>query len=237
MSTYNTRLIGSQLVADRTMAFHFEKPVDFAFQAGQAIDLILPSGADSGEAARHAFSLVSAPDEDRLTIATRLRGSAYKRALQALAPNAAVQIDGPFGSLILHKDTERDVVMIAGGIGITPFVSILRRAARQREMRHFVLVYSNRRPEDAAFLDEIMVLANHYPNLLVIPTLTQMNALSPSWAGRTGRIDSNLLASIGANKPIYYLAGPPRFVEAMRSDLCSHGADAEDIRSEGFYGY
>jgi len=236
-TTYTTRLIGSERVADRTMAFHFEKPADFVFRAGQAIDLVLPTVEDKGQAARHAFSLVSAPYEDRLSIATRLRGSPYKEGLRALAPGAAVQIDGPFGSLVLHKDAARDAVMIAGGIGITPFVSILRQAAQQRVARKLVLVYSNRRAEDAAFLGELLALARDYPSLRVIPTLTQADPVPPAWAGRTGKIDGALLAGIDASTPIYYLAGPPSFVEAMQAHLRSNGADEDAIRSEGFYGY
>lgn len=237
MSTYSTRLIGSGLVADRTMAFHFEKPAGFAFRAGQAIDLALPTVMENGQPARHAFSLVSAPHETQLTIATRLRGSTYKEGLRALAPGAAVHIDGPFGSLTLHKDTARDAVMIAGGIGVTPFVSILRQMAQERPERQLVLVYSNRRAEDAAYLDELLALARGYSSLRIIPTLTQADAVPPAWTGRTGRLDGALLTSIAANAPIYYVAGPPSFVEAMQTDLCSHGADEDDIRSEGFYGY
>lgn len=237
MSTYTTRLIGSELVAERTMAFHFEKPTDFVFRAGQAIDLALPTVEEDGQAARHAFSLVSAPHEARLSIATRLRGSAYKEGLRALAPGAAVDIDGPFGSLTLHKDAARDAVMVAGGIGITPFVSILRQAAQQRVARQLVLVYSNRHAEDAAFLDELLALAHDTPGLRVIPTLTQADAVPPGWTGHSGRVDGALLVGLAATAPIYYLAGPPAFVEAMQADLCRHGADEDDIRSEGFYGY
>lgn len=237
MSTYSTRLIGSELVAERTMAFHFEKPADFVFRAGQAIDLVLPTVEENGQAARHAFSLVSAPHETRLSIATRLRGSAYKEGLHALAPGAGVQVDGPFGSLTLHKDVARDAIMIAGGIGITPFVSMLRQVAQQRQERRFVLVYSNRRAEDAAFLDELLALARDYPGLRFIPTLTQADNVPPGWTGRIGRISGALMAEVAAQAPIYYVAGPPPFVEAMQDDLCRHGADEDDIRSEGFYGY
>ena len=137
-----------------------------------------------------------------------------------------------------HRQTaDGKTARIAGGIGVTPFISILRQAARLGQERQFVLVYSNRRPEDAAYLDEIMAFATHFPNLRLIPTLTQADAVSPAWAGRTGRIDSVLLASIGANNPVYYVAGPPSFVEGMLTELSSHGADEDDIRNEGFYGY
>jgi ferredoxin-NADP reductase len=237
MSTYTTRLIGSEPVADRTAAFHFEKPSGFTFRAGQAIDLLLPTLEDNGQAARHAFSLVSAPDEERLTIATRLRGSRYKECLQALPPGATAHVDGPFGSLSLHKDGKRDAVMIAGGIGITPFVSILRQAAQQRLERRFILIYSNRRAEDAAYLDELIALSRAYTKLQLISTLTRADAAPPAWAGRVGRVDGALVAGIATNAPVYYVAGPPPFVEAMQGELCSQGADEDDIRSEGFYGY
>lgn len=237
MSTYSTRLIGSEPVADRTVAFHFEKPPDFVFRAGQAIDLALSTVEENGQAARHAFSLVSAPCDERLTIATRLRGSRYKEGLLALPPGATVQLDGPFGNLTLHKDVARDAVMIAGGIGITPFVSIIHQAAQQRVERNLVLLYSNRCVEDAAYLDELLALARHYPGLRVIPTLTRTDMVPPAWWGRTGKIDGVLLASIAARAPIYYLAGPPPFVEAMQAHLLDNGADENDIHSEGFYGY
>lgn len=237
MSIHTTRLIATELVAERTQAFHFEKPSGFAFRAGQAIDLMLPTLTENGQPARHTFSLVSAPHEGRLTVATRLRGSAYKERLRALAPGAAVQVDGPFGSLTLHQEVGRDAVLNAGGIGITPFVSILRQAAQQRPERQFVLVYSNRQARDAAYLDELLALAATYPGLRVIATLTQADAVPPGWTGRTGRISGPLLAGIAARMPIYYVAGPPAFVEAVQADLARIGVDEDDIRSEGFYGY
>lgn len=199
MSTYSTRLIGSEMIANRTMAFHFEKPAGFAFRGGQAIDLALPTLQEGGQAARHAFSLVSAPHEARLTIATRMRDSPYKEGLLALAPGTSVQVDGPFGSLILHKDSSRDAIMIAGGIGITPFVSILRQAIHERQERRLVLVYSNRRADDTAYLDELLSMARDFPKLSIIPTWTQAGAVPIAWTGRTGRIDGALLTGIPAS--------------------------------------
>ncbi|HOM20922.1 MAG TPA: oxidoreductase, partial [Ottowia sp.] len=86
MSVYHTTLQRRQPVAEGTQAFHFDKPAGFDFRPGQAIDLILPLpgvAADSQDA-RHAFSIVSAPHENELVVATRMRDSAYKRALGAL---------------------------------------------------------------------------------------------------------------------------------------------------------
>jgi ferredoxin-NADP reductase len=240
MSAYRTTLVGREEVAEGTAAFHFAKPQGFAFKPGQAIDLILPTlGDGDAQANRHAFSLVSAPFEERLTVATRLRDSAFKRALGQLAAGAAVEIDGPFGSLTLHNNRARPAVFIAGGIGITPFVCMLRHAASESLPQRFVLVYSNRRPEDAAFLDELQGLSRRLEAFELEATMTQAGQSKQAWTGRTGAVDSELLKALvsGLSSPVCYVAGPPAMVEAMRRHLNQAGVDDDDIRSEDFFGY
>lgn len=240
MSTYNARFKSSETIADGTMAFHFERPADFNFKAGQAIDLVLPASTiNEQQPIRHTFSIVSAPHENCLTIATRMRGSPYKQAMNALSAGAHVELDGPFGSLTLHGNRKRPAIFIAGGIGITPFVSILRQAAKERLAQSFILIYSNRRPEDAAFLAELLAHGEDMPNLQFIPTMTQISQSKQAWAGKTGQIDAGMLkqAVAGQLAPIFYLAGPPAFVEAMQVLLNESAVEDDDIRSEGFYGY
>jgi ferredoxin-NADP reductase len=225
-------------VAAGTMAFHFEKPADFAFKAGQAVDLVLPALGD-GQEARHAFSLVNAPHENELVIATRMRDSAYKQALKGLEAGQRVQLDGPFGSLTLGKNTDRPAVLIAGGIGITPFMSMIRDAAYEGVKRRIVLLYSNRRPEDTAFLSELQKLGAKMANLQVIATMTQMENSSQPWQGERGQLDAESLKRLtGAlARAIYYVAGPPGMVQALRTGLNGIGIDDDDIRSEDFFGY
>lgn len=240
MSTYETKLQGREDLAEGTMAFHFAKPPGFAFKPGQTIDLILPAPPDGdAQNARHTFSIVSAPFEGDLTIATRMRDSAFKRTLKTLPIGAAIRFEGPFGSLTLHGNRARPAVLIAGGIGITPFVSILRQAAQDQLAQSLVLLYSNRRPEDAAFLAELQALAGQNKNFRLLATMTELGKSARPWTGETGRIDAALLKRIGSElaTPIYYLAGPPALVEAMRKNLNLAGVDDDDIRSEEFYGY
>jgi ferredoxin-NADP reductase len=241
MSTYETRLSRREEIAEGTMAFSLEKPAGFAFKPGQAIELALgaPAAAADSESTRHAFSLVSAPFESELTVATRLRESTYKRALKALPLGAPVQFEGPFGSLTLHKDRTRPAVLIAGGIGITPFMSILRQAANDQLRQQLTLIYSNRRPEDAAFLVELQKLALANAHFQLVATMTQMSKSAQPWNGETGPIDEALLKKVVADvsAPIYYLVGPPRMLEAMRTTMNKAGVDDDDIRSEEFFGY
>jgi hypothetical protein len=149
MSTQATTFERSEQVAEGTMAFHFAKPSGFQFRAGQAMDITLvdPPETDA-EGNTRGFSIVSAPGESDLTIATRMRDTAFKRSLFLLKAGTAVQIDGPFGSLTLHKNTEKPAVFLAGGIGITPFISILRDAA-SKQLPHRLFLFSQGRGDQA----------------------------------------------------------------------------------------
>lgn len=240
MKTYDIRLERCEEVAEGTTAFHFRKPDGFAFKPGQAIDLILadPENPEQ-EAPRHAFSIVSAPCQDEIVIATRMRDSSYKRMLKALPSGSAAKLEGPFGSLTLHNDVKRPAVFIAGGIGITPFMSMLRQAAKDLPSRDLILVYSNRRPEDAAFLDELREIEKINARFRLVATMTEMVKSSKPWDGRAGVVDGALIAGLLAADaaPVYYLAGPPGMVEAMKETLSKLGIDDDDIRSEEFYGY
>lgn len=241
MATYSTRLVSREEVARGTLAFHLEKPAGFEFRPGQAMDVILPGAADSGSAdARHTFSIVTAPHEPELVFATRMReGSVFKRALGALADGAPLQLDGPFGSLVLHKKPTRAGVLIAGGIGVTPFMSMLRHAAHQHGSQPLVLLYSNRRPEDTAFLAELQALQQRHPPFRLVATMTDMEKSSQPWSGATGFVDAAFIRQAVKDlpAPVFYVCGPPGMVEATRNILVEAGVDEDDVRSEEFYGY
>lgn len=240
MTTYDVTLKGREEVAAGTMAFHFAKPDGFSFKPGQAIDVVLidPPTTDA-QSARHTFSIVSAPFQDELVVATRMRDSAFKRAFKSLSIGSPAKFDGPFGSLTLHNERARPAVFIADGIGITPFMSILRQATQDQLPQRLLLLYSNRRPEDAAFLVELQQLEQQNTNFRLVATMTEMSKSSRSWAGETGLIDEDLLKRVTGDlaAPIYYLAGPPAMIKAVRQTLNHAGIDDDDIRSEEFYGY
>ena len=240
MSTYEVTLKGREEIAEGTMAFHFEKPAGFSFKPGQAIDVILvePPTTDA-QSTRHTFSIVSAPFQDELVVATRMRDSAFKRALKSLPVGSPAKLEGPFGSLTLHNDRARPAVFIAGGIGITPFMSILRQAAKGQLPQRLLLLYSNRRPEDAAFLAELQQLEQQNKNFRLVATMTEMSKSSRPWEGEAGLINEDLVKRVASDlpAPIYYLAGPPAMVEGMRQTLNRASINDDDIRSEEFFGY
>ena len=225
MSTYELKLLARHEVADGTVAFHFSRPEGFDFKAGQAIELLLPQPAGG-----HAFSLVNSPSEGELVVATRMRDSTYKRALRALPIGACARIDGPFGSLTLHRNPSRAAVFIAGGIGITPFMSILRQARTQPTGHRIALIYSNRGRKDAAFVHELETLAAGSTSFHLVTTMTGEGG---------GFVDAAMIqrATEGLPAPIFYVAGPPAMVEAMKAALEKAGVEDTDVRSEEFFGY
>src|SRR6185437_4963207 len=209
---FTAKLKSREEIAERTMAFHFEKPVGWAFKAGQFIDVTLlnPSQTDP-EGNKRGFSIASAPQEETLMVATRLRDTAFKRVLKAMPLGAKVKIEGPFGNLTLHNNAKRTAVLLAGGIGITPFRSIVFRAAKEKLAHRIFLFYSNRRPEDAPFLEELEELGEENPNYTLIASMTEMGRSHQPWQGETGLINNEMLARYvkDAVSPIYYIAGPP----------------------------
>lgn len=237
---FQAKLKSRDLVAEGTMAFHFEKPASFVFTPGQFIDMDLlnPSETDA-EGNTRGFSVSSAPYEDTIMVTTRLRDTAFKRVLKTMPLETEVKIEGPFGDLRLHNDVKRAAVFLAGGIGITPFRSILLDAARRKLPHHIFLFFSNNRPEDAPFLDELQSLENRNPNYKFIGTMTCMEKSTTSWQGERGFIDKEMLDKHlkTAPSPIYYSAGPPGMVKAMHAMLQAAGIDDDDIRTEEFTGY
>ena len=239
MSAYQVKLKGRGQIAEGTMAFHFEKPAGFGFVPGQAIDIILDNApAADAQGARHTFSLVSAPFESELVVATRMReSSVFKRTLRALPEGSIVKVEGPFGELAL--DGGRPAVLIAGGIGITPFMSMLRQATKDGRPQRLSLIYSNRRPEDAAFLSELQAIERQNGNFRLLATMTEMGKSDREWNGATGFVDADLVKRFVGElaAPIYYVVGPPAMVEAIQRVLTQARVLEENIRTEEFYGY
>jgi ferredoxin-NADP reductase len=226
LSAHEVTLLGRDEVAFGTLAFRLARPAGFEFKAGQSATFALLEPPPQPNSAQRIFSLASAPWETELMVATRMRdASAFKQALKALPSGSKLKLRGPRGLMTLHEDASRAAVFVAGGIGITPFRSMLRQAAHDGTARPLYLAYSNRRPQDAAFLVELQAMRG----LRLMARMTDAE----------GFVDQAALERFAADAPapIYYLAGPPAMVNAMKAILRAIGVADADVRSEQFYGY
>lgn len=240
MPVFNAKLNKKEEVANGTIAFYFEKPESFKYQAGQHINVTLidPPETDD-EGTTRIFSLASAPYEKDLMVATRIRETAFKKIFKNIVPGNEVEVYGPSGNFILHKDGSRPAVFLAGGIGITPFFSMIKQGLNDKLAQKFFLFYSNRKPEDAAFLEGLKELEKENKKFKLIATMTEMDKLDSSWKGDLGYIDEKMLKKYisSLKSPIYYIAGPPPMTMAMQKMLESAGIEAESIHYENFFGY
>jgi len=240
MPPYKVSLRANKTLCAGTTAFYFEKPKDFEFEAGQFVNFTLLSPGDTDlEGNTRALSIASAPHEGNLMVATRLRASPFKRSLNSLPLGSELLLQGPFGSMTLPRKTTRPAVLLAGGIGITPFRSLIWNATQSESPRRIYLFYSVRVPEEAAFLEELQEMEQYNGRYKLICTVTQPEKVNKPWRGETGRISIQMLSEWipDLSVPTYYIAGPPGMVAGVRQMLIGSGIAEEDIRAEEFYGY
>jgi len=147
MPPYKVKLKAQKTLCSGTTAFYFEKPTEFEFQAGQFFNFTLLSPGETDlEGNTRALSIASAPHEQNLMVAMRLRSTAFKRSLNSLPPGAELLLQGPYGWMTLPRHTTRPAVLLAGGIGITPFRSLVWSEAESLSARRILLFYSVRVP-------------------------------------------------------------------------------------------
>ena len=240
MPIYKVKLKARDEIAAGTMAFHFEKPRGFSYKAGQFADytLINPPETDA-EGNTRGFSLASAPYEDDLMSATRMRDTAFKRVLKTMPLGTKLTLDAPYGSFTLHNNAAIPAVFVTGGIGVTPVRSIVLQAIHDQVAHRIFVVDSNKRPEDAAFLNDLNKPHEKNPHYTFVGTMTAMEKSHREWHEETGHMTKAMLSKYidDLTLPIYYIAGPQGMVAAMRKTLNESGVNDDNIRTEEFTGY
>ncbi|VVC75806.1 Na(+)-translocating NADH-quinone reductase subunit F [Aquicella siphonis] len=237
MPIHKLKLISRREVANNTVEFMFEKPDGFTFIPGQygGFTLINPSETDAGGITRR-FSLLSTPEDKFIAVTMRIQSSAFKRVLNTLPLGSEIKFAGPSGNFICHDDPSTPAVFIAGGIGITPFYSMIQSATRHQSMQKIILFYGNQSIKDAAYLQELSLLQTLNPHFTFVPTLTMTDE---GWKGETGFITHTMIKKYisDLNQPIYYVCGSPVMVTALQETLVEMGVEENKIKVEDFPGY
>jgi len=234
-------LVDRREVAQGTMSFAFGLDGQaFPFKPGQYNTVTIPDPLyQDDEGNVRSLSIASSPSDPFILIATRMRGSAFKRTLAEVPLGTRVTFTGPKGSFTLPDDRAGPVVLIAGGIGITPFRSMIKHAAEQSLPLALTLIYSNRTPEEAPFLDDLARWQAENPRFHFVPTMTKPEASKRRWTGRTGYVDAAFLRDVpgGLDRSTFYTAGPPGMVAGVTQALADAGVAGDQIRTEEFSGY
>jgi ferredoxin-NADP reductase len=234
--TIRLRFVNRLNEADHVASFLFEPESLLDYQAGQYLQCQLPHPDADARGVSRSFTIASAPGEPFLRLTTRLstKPSTFKQALAGLRPGGVLEASGPFGQFV-YTETDTPAVMIAGGIGITPFRAMLADLADRKVRASTTLLYSNS-SADIPFQPFFDGLVRDWPWLHVVYTVTQPDA---DWRGPTGRIDAAFIRRHvnDRTRPLYFVCGPSPLVEAMRATLAEMGVDPSRIKHEGFPGY
>lgn len=226
------KVILTQKVADGTVLLRVEKPDGYNFSAGASANVVLqsPQGVQS-----RILSIASSPSEPHIEFAVRVTDSYFKTALSELKPGQSISLEAPKAAMKFNSTVPG--VMIAGGIGITPFRAMLKDMADRGEKTPMTLLYANRKESDIAFKQELDALTQNNANIKVDYVLSQAGS---DWKGSTGRIDRAYLEGVVRNASsdtVFYIVAPLPMVQAVRSSLSELGISANRIVVESFMGY
>lgn len=210
---------------DNVWAFRFKPDGPFTWTAGQYVRVELPHENPDAEGTKRWFTNSAAPFEGIMQITTRVSKSTFKQALTKLEPGGKLQlIENPEGDFV-WRDSAMPVVFVAGGIGITPFRSILKQRAHDKQPLNVTLIYGSR-TSDIPFKNELTQWQSVHPELKVQYVVGQ-----PLTAQSLTDIVPNL------NQSLVYVSGPEPMVQALASDLIAHGLPEAQLQRDEFPNY
>lgn len=221
--------------APNITTFYFRPESPLNYTAGQFIELTVPHIHPDKRGHKRWFTLSSSPTEELVSITTKLApgdsGSTFKKALRQLQPGNNLSMSEPMGDFVLPKLLQTPLVFVAGGIGITPFHSILSWLTASNEKRPITMLYGVGNEDEIIFLDTISKAHQHVTIVVANP--------SAAWGGERGRITSELI--MGLEQPgeeaLVYVSGPEPMTEALSKDLVRSGLKKQQLVLDAFPNY
>jgi ferredoxin-NADP reductase len=211
--------------------FRLARPASFSFEAGQF--LTVRALAD-GQPHVRCYSISSAPESaGYLEISVKRQGLVSGTLHATVRPGSQLLVKPPAGRFTYPAGDDRPIVLVAGGVGITPLISMLRHGVAAEPGRPITLLYSARGSRELAFWDELAWLARRHPHVRLVGTVTEPDS---GWQDRVGRIDRALLANYVPNAvhSVFLMCGPLEMIDSIRAMLLAMGVPEPQVRSEVF---
>ncbi len=202
------------------------------------MEWVLPLTRTDSRGNRRSLTLSSSPTESALSFAVRAPGAAQR--LQARADEPAAGRQGRrselSGDFVLPAKSTRPLVLVAGGIGITPFRAMLRYLVDRGERRDVTLIYATYTADEIAF-DEDLEQARRELGVKLVYTLADADRVPADWRGRVGLVDARMIAEEvpAYRRCTFYVSGPPAMVKDLKSTLRALGV--RRVRTDFFPGY
>ena len=239
IQTFETKIKSVNEISEKTIEVIFERPKNFKFIPGQYIQVSLEKLKEPDFKGRYRLLSLASSDQKKneISVAYRDSDSGFKKTLKNMAVGEKVKIEGPFGDLVLPRILDEDendssiqntddnhYVFIAGGIGITPFISILRSLKDAGISRNITLIYGNRNEASATYIEELRQM-NDVGFISLVETFERISE---------GLIKNSIN---DLNSKNWLVVGPPEMVSAVKNILINLKIDANKIIVESFDGY
>jgi glycine betaine catabolism B len=233
------RLKERERIAQDTYEFVFAIPRHFAFAPGQYMEWTLGHKDTDDRGNRRYFTLASAPTERNLRLGIKFyqKSSSFKTAMLGMNKETEIIASQLAGSFVLPEDPEQKCVFLAGGIGITPFRSMIKYLLDIHQSRPIVLFYSAKNFDDLVYKD-IFDRAQRELGINTIYTVSENPGATSTFQGKIGRVSGDQIrASVpDFRNSIYYISGPRGMVDSFRSTLRRLGIAGHQIKTDYFAG-
>lgn len=212
-------------------------PLPFEYLPGQFLNVVAPAGDTGGTTTKRSYTIASSPTQSaycEITVKRESEGVVSRYLHDAVRAGGELRISAPYGRFCFTGDEAPGIVLIGGGVGITPLISVVRYLTDLGWRGEIALLFGFRDAKDFIFREELERLARQHPNLRVVPVAS--GEVDAAWSGRRGRIDAALVREVVPDiaSRLVHLCGPKPMMDAARAFLLELGVPRERIRFESF---
>ncbi len=211
--------------------FRMARPEGYDFRAGQFITVQVQL---DGRPITRCYSISSGPEaRGYLEISVKRQGAVSSTLHSTIRPGSTLSVRPPAGAFVYPKGDDRPLVLVSGGVGCTPMISMLRHAVACEPSRPVVYLFSAKTEKDIAFRQELALVARRHPQVRIVIALTQAAAGPQFYAGR---IDEKLVRQVVPDllQSLFYICGPQAMIEGTKALLARVGVPPAQVRSEAF---
>jgi ferredoxin-NADP reductase/Na+-translocating ferredoxin:NAD+ oxidoreductase RnfD subunit len=234
------RLKAAERLSNDTYEFVFDNDSPFSFKPGQYMEWTLPHTHEDSRGNRRFFTLSSSPTqrEVRMGIKFYPKPSTFKQRLLQLRPGEVIAAGHVAGDFTLPRDRRKKLAFVAGGIGITPFASMIRHMLDTQDRRDAVMLCANWRVNDVAY-DPLLREACEQLGVRTVHALSACDSVPAGWQGAVGFIDSEMIRDVMPDyqQRTFYVSGPPAMVTAAKRAIAALGVKSNRIRTDYFPGF
>ncbi len=227
-------------VARDTYDFIFATDRKMKFTPGEYMEWTLPDANADSRGNRRYFTIASSPTEKDIVVGVKYypEPSSFKRKLLSLEVGDTIVASQRAGDFTLPAHPEKKLAFIAGGIGVTPFRSMLKYLIDKKEKRDIVVFYANKTVADIAYND-ILEAARSQLGIKVVHSLTDVKAAPIDWRGSVGRLDPKIIAKAAPDfaERTFYLSGPHSMIVAFEETLGQMNVKKNRIKKDYFPGF